>query len=152
MATRFIMLQGLAEFAKSKGKLDDLEDRLDNRAMKLLYPNFTSEFHRRFTNREFLRLDSLIPGDRVWMKNHKFSETFDPEGNEGSNVIYVGKSKEGEHLFLHMEGAYIETFEQLRVTVSKYSKAKRRDPKIENYRFEERYAPLLPKCIDWNKQ
>jgi hypothetical protein len=89
------------------------------------------------------------------MENHKFrgkddvspGETPDPVGNEGSNVIYLGKSARGQYLFLHMDGGDVETLTQLRYTVRGYSADARGDSNILNYKFKERYSPAVPPFI-----
>jgi hypothetical protein len=147
MATRFIMLEGLAQFARKKGKLAEFEKEFGGKTMAYLYPYATSQYHRKTTNPRHLIPDTFMPGDRVWMKNHRHRSGVDPVGNEGSNVIYIGRGADGQHRFLHMERGNVETFEQLQETVRKYSPEHRRDPKLENYRFRERYMPLIPKCL-----
>ena len=147
MAARFLFLEGLSELAKSKGKQAEFEKEFGGKSMAQLYPYSTSSYHQKITNSKFLTPDSFLPGDRVWMKNHRFRSGLDPVGNEGSNVIYLGRGKSGAHLFLHMDGGYIETFDELRETVRSYSRSTRQDGNIENYKFEERYIPLIPHCI-----
>ncbi len=81
------------------------------------------------------------------MPNHKFVPGVDASGLQGSNVIYAGTGGDGTPLFVHMDGATVETPSQMRTTVQGYSPASRQDSNILNYKFTQRYRPRFPPCL-----
>jgi hypothetical protein len=144
-ASQTLMLAGEVQVAIKSGKIAEMNHALEGKSMYDLYPDEKStEFQRFQENPKGLDPNQFIPGDRVWMQNHRFNDTLDPVGHEGSNVIYIGKSSSGEHLVVHMTaGAPVETLASLRNSVRSYSSADRADINVLNYKFIERYSPLV---------
>ena len=81
------------------------------------------------------------------MDNHRFDEKVDENGNQGSNVIYLGK-KNGVPFFMHTTRCdhMVENMEQLRKTVRRYSPSNP-DPNITNYKIKRRYSPTIPDSL-----
>ena len=145
-AAQTLMLQAQAELAKKLGKSADLDRASAGKSLAELFPAKRSNENQDFTRSDQgLDPKDFIPGDRVWMKNHKYS-TVQPDGYEGSNVTYLGKASNGEQLFLHMDGGKVETLSERRQTVKGYSPG-RGDPNILNYKFKDRYSPKVPPSL-----
>jgi hypothetical protein len=145
-AAQLLLLEGLARLAISLGQVEEFERRAKNRTITDFFPsdsNSIQQFDSDYDNG--LDPSSFVPGDRVWMQNHRFDHRHDEQGLEGSNVIYIGKNDRGKRLFVHMDTPYAETYEQLQNTVRNYSQYRR--DKIENYRFVERFSPRVPPCF-----
>jgi RHS repeat-associated protein len=138
-AAQLLMLEGLARLAVSLGKVDEFERRAKDRTIDDFFPSESNSIQT-FESDYDKGLDpgSLVPGDRVWMRNHRFDPRYDEDGYEGSNVIYIGKNADGKRLFVHMDTPFVETYEQLQDTVRNYSRF-RRDV-TGNYRFMERFS------------
>ena len=145
-AVQTLMLEALSQTTKSlgdyKAKAQAFDDAIAGKDLDDLFPIWRSNDYQEF-NWDSAGLDpeTLIPGDRVRMPNHMFVDA-DGTGNEGSNVIYLGKQSDGQHLFMHMDGNYVDTFDELRKTVQAYSSV--HDPNLANYKITERYQPKLP--------
>jgi RHS repeat-associated protein len=144
MAARLLFLEGMAYVAQQKKRLKEFDEEFSGKGMRELFPDDKSSPYHQFQG-GVIDPSTLIPGDRVRMKNHMFDDVWDPVGNEGSNVIYLGADKQGRFLFLKMDGGRIVTGYELRLIVRGYSSNS--DPKLENYVFVERYTPLVPSCV-----
>jgi uncharacterized protein (DUF2237 family) len=145
-AIQTVMLEALSQLAKSLGKekADAFDAAVAGKNFDELFPTGeNTEFH---AYSEDPKLTDLIPGDRVRMDNHRWEEG-DETGNEGSNVIFLGKDANGTPRFVHMDTAYVETLNELRKTVQQYSPASKQDPNLFNYKFDQRYRPLIPPCL-----
>jgi RHS repeat-associated protein len=145
MAVKSIMLEGLSQVAKSKGRTKEFDEEFRGKALIEIYPDESNDYQYYSDDPQFLDVQRFLPGDRVRMGNHRFDENLDEVGLEGSNVIYLGQLG-GQHLFLHMDGALIENLGQLRRTVRDYCPPGRRDAESK-YKFVERYVPLVPESI-----
>jgi hypothetical protein len=146
MAVKSIMLEGLSQVAKSRGKSKEFDDEFRGKALIEIYPDESNDYQYYSDDPQFLEVSRFLPGDRVRMGNHRFDDNLDEVGLEGSNVIYLGQLK-GQHLFLHMDGGLIENLGQLRRTVRDYCPPGRRDAESK-YKFVERYVPLVPDSIE----
>jgi hypothetical protein len=153
-ATQTLMLEGEAQLAVKKGKAHDFNKAVEGKTMDELYPDEEDTEHQKVEfDDKGLNTKTFIPGDRVWMQNHRFTSIDentgigDPEGNEGSNVIYLGQSTSGEQLFVHVDGNKIDTLPELRRNVRAYSASDRADPNVLNYKFKARYTPEVPPLL-----
>ncbi len=145
-ATRTLMLEAQAQLAKNLGKSAEFDKEAGGKSLAELYPDYMDSPLQAYTgDSNGLDPKSFVPGDRVRMDNHKYSKADgDPTGNEGSNVIYLGKDSNGDQQFLHMDGGSIEDLPHLKRTVRSYTlDPGRQDPNIDNYRFKERYRPRV---------
>jgi len=149
-AAQTLALEGLAQVAKKLGKEDALDRACAGKTMDELFPRKKDSPYQKF-HKDDNGLDprTFLPGDRVWMDNHRFVKKVDEDGNEGSNVIYLGKSKRGgEPFFMHTTRCnhMVENMEQLRKTVRGYSPSNP-DPNILNYKIKRRYSPTIPDSL-----
>ena len=144
MAARLLFLEGMAYVAQDMKRLKEFDEEFSGKGMHELFPDDKSSPYHQFEGGT-IDPSKLLPGDRVRMNNHMFDPSIDEVGLEGSNVIYLGDNKKGQHVFLKMDGGAIVTGYELRLIVRGYTS--KSDPKLENYVFVERYTPLVPSCV-----
>ena len=144
------MLEGVLQSAEKRHETQKVDSSAAGKTMDELYPDGENSSFQTFKGNESgLDPKELIPGDRVWMENHKHDPNTDEAGYEGSNVIYLGRStprpgSPSEPIFLHLDGKKVETLSQLRQTVKGYSVSERQDRNILNYKIKEKYSPKVP--------
>jgi hypothetical protein len=171
-ASQMLMLEGQAQLAKKEGKSPDLDKEVAGKTLDDLYPAAKDSPYQAYTagdprgtpenDRKGVDTGTFVPGDRVWMKNHRLEYGISIRGGEGSNVIYVGRNGAGEHAFAHMEPADlssrepgIETEKQMQTTVRSYTPSvpgHEGPDKPENYKFQARYAPKVAPSIKSEKR
>ena len=121
-AAQTLMLEGLAKLAESLGKAAGFDKAVAGSSLSELFPEQASSPYQGYSgNPSGLDPKTFVPGDRVRMDDHKFVPGVDAKGFEGSNVIYAGNASDGTPLFVHMDGAKVETLSQMRQTVRGYS-------------------------------
>ena len=155
MASKSLFLEGISKLAESEGQGERFDREYSGKPLNDILPDQQSNDLHKFTDHPGdLSAPQFVPGDRLWMKNHRYDPKEDPEGHEGSNVIYIGKDNDGNPLFIHTtldpneSESDVVTYKDLRNQVRGYSAEGRQD-KPENYRFEERYKPRVP---EWMKK
>jgi hypothetical protein len=166
------MLEAQAQLAKKEGKTGELDKAVVGRTLDDLYPRGENSPYQGYTGgdpqgtpaKDSKGLDTkqFVPGDRVWMENHRWEPGVSIDGGQGSNVIYVGRNAAGEQAFAHMEPPDehstepgIETERQMRTTVRSYtpnSPEHERQDKPENYKFQARYAPKVAPSIERDRR
>ncbi len=140
-----LMLEAQAQLAKKLGKSAELDKAVTGKTLDDLYPDEQSSAYQGYTGDHKKGLDpnTFVPGDRVWMQNHRYIPGASVAGGQGSNVIYLGKDSGGVKQFVHMDGAKIETEDQMKGTVQRYTPDESLQDKRENYKFKERYSPKV---------
>jgi hypothetical protein len=142
-ASQSLMLEAQAQLAKKEGKTGELDKSVAGKTLDDLYPPHKDSPYQKYEgNKDGLNPDKFVPGDRVHMPNHKFDDARDGAGDQGSNVIYVGKTSFGEPEYVHMDGGDIVNMYQLQDEVRRYTKDEERRDKVEKYRFTSRYSPV----------
>jgi hypothetical protein len=148
MATKTLFLQGMSTLAHRQDQDAQFDQHYAGQALKDLFPDRQSSELQKFTDHKAdLSPQQFVPGDRLWMKNHRFVPA-DGAGHEGSNVVYLGKDEHGVPLFIHTTldpndaESSVVTYKQLQRDVRGYSTASLDQP--ENYHFEQRYKPQVP--------
>jgi len=157
-ASQTLMLEGQTQLAKAEGKGVEFDKEVGGKTLDDLYPRGRDSAYQKYTggdpegtpekDRKGLDTSTFVPGDRVWMENHRRFEPGTIAGGQGSNVIYSGRNAAGEQVFAHMEPLHagdtepwIETEKGMRSTVRSYTPNRPDDEK--NYKFERRYAPTV---------
>jgi hypothetical protein len=145
-AAQSIMLEAQAQSAKQEGKTTEFDDEVAGKTLPDLYPRRQDSPYQHYeggyNNGDGLDPKTFVPGDRVWMQNHEFVKALDGPDYEGSNVIYAGKDENGVQRFVHMDCGTIIDEDRLKEQVQGYTKDKKRQDKVENYKFRERYTPV----------
>ena len=142
-ASQSIMAEGQTQLAKNEGKTPEFDKAVAGKTLPDMYPDKASSAYQGYSgNPNGLDASKFLPGDRVWMQNHKFDGAKDETGYEGSNVIYAGKDADGARQYVHMDGGAIVDEGTLKGEVQGYTMDQgRQDKNLDNYRFKERYSP-----------